>query len=551
MARTAELVGTAEMVGTAGRRAVGIAARAGVRVGRVIPSFFRTLSARILVGFALLILTFGAIMIWIVAYMNDLRSEIEVIRTRYLLLTISAKDLASQQIALHSYLHDELSDEATPTMVSRRLQRLRDGRGELLGRVISTIESMHGLPRNHGDAVTRYLDRCIGMRRTVENLDPIYRTLLEVPPIKRTIGANPPVADPARLAAAVAARDQLIDSEARLLGATRDLADGLRSRTERIAENLEYNARRLRVFTGAMGVVAVLAGLMITAWVTLSLRPLVRLRAAARLVASGDYASRIEEGGPAEVADLAREFNAMGRAVEERERELVRSERLAAIGKMAAMITHEVRNPLSSIGLNAELLDEELGDLVGGSGEEARSICRAITREVDRLTAITEEYLSLARLPKPRLAPTSVAALVTDLGRFIEGALAKRSVALVIDVGDEARSAMADEGQIRQALLNVLRNATEAVASRGGGRVAIRTRATDARVTIEVVDDGPGIPAELRERLFEPFVSTKDGGTGLGLAITHQIVKDHGGSIQVSSDTSGTTFTIDLPLAPG
>jgi two-component system NtrC family sensor kinase len=517
----------------------------------VVPAFLRTLSARILVGFALLILTFGATMIWIVAYVNDLRSEIEVIRTRYLKLTIAAKDLASQQVALHSYLLDELPDEANPKQVVRRLHRLRDSRDDLLGRVVTTLESMRGLPRNHGEAMARYLERCAGMQRTVAQLEPIYTTLQVVPPIRRTLDANPPIADAAQLQASVHARDQLLDAEARLLGAVRDLADGLRSRTERIAENLEYNARRLRVFTGAMGVVAVLAGLMVTAWVRASLRPLVRLRTAARRVAAGDYASRIEEQGPAEVSDLAREFNAMGLAVEERERELVRSERLAAVGKMAAMITHEVRNPLSSIGLNAELLEDELGELTGGAGEEARSICRAITREVDRLTAITEEYLSLARLPKPRLAAGSASALVDDLARFVREDLASRAVELAVEHGALARPALMDEAQIRQALLNLVRNAAEAVAGQGGGHVWMRTRGTDTRVAIDVVDDGPGIPAELRERLFDPFVSTKDGGTGLGLAVTHQIVKDHGGAIHVTSSAGvGTTFTIELPAAP-
>ncbi len=516
----------------------------------MVPAFLRTLSARILVGFALLILTFGATMIWIVAYMNDLRAEIEVIRTGYLRLTIAAKDLSGQQVMLHAYLHDELPDEATPTMVVRRLHRIRDSRDDLLDRVIATLESMHELPRNHGDAAARYLERCIGMRRTIAQLEPVYTTLLAVPPINRMIKADPPLVAPEPLQAAVRAREQLLEGEARLLGAMRDLADGLRHRTEKIALNLEYNAQRLRVFTGAMGVIAVLAGLMVTAWVTVSLRPLVRLRTAARLVAAGDYASRIEERGPAEVADLAREFNAMGLAVEERERELVRSERLAAVGKMAAMITHEVRNPLSSIGLNAELLEEELGELAGGAGEEARSICRAITREVDRLTAITEEYLSLARLPKPRLAASSAGALVDDLARFVRDDLATRQVILAVEHADGVPNAMMDEAQIRQALLNLVRNAAEAVASKGGGHVWMRTRGTETRVMIDVVDDGPGIPTELRERLFDPFVSTKEGGTGLGLAVTHQIVKDHSGAIQIASSAgTGTTFTIELPTA--
>lgn len=510
------------------------------------PAFLRTLSARILAGFAVLILVFGATMIWIVAYMNDLRSEIEVIRTRYLKLTIVSKDLAGQQQMLFAYLRDEMAGEGTPTMVSRRLHRLRNARGDLIVRLTTTLDGMRDLPRGHGAAVRRYLDRVDAMGRTIDGLGVTYDALLAAPPIERSLATAPPAVEPTRLQAGLAAKERLLEAEHRLFQSMGELADQLRVRTERIAENLEYNASRLRLYTGIMGLVAVLVGLLVTAWVTMSLRPLGRLRSASRRIAAGEYGSRIDERGPAEVADLAREFNAMGRAVEERERELVRSERLAAVGKMAAMITHEVRNPLSSIALNTELLEEELAAAPG----EARDICRAITREVDRLTAITEEYLSFARLPKPRLAAGSLVTLVDDLVRFVREDLAARKVAIHVAHATEVPAARCDEGQIRQALLNLVRNAAEAVSGQGGGQVWVRTGARDEVVTVEVQDDGPGIAPELRDRLFDPFVSTKDGGTGLGLALTHQIIKDHGGAIEVASTPgAGATFTLSLPRA--
>jgi signal transduction histidine kinase len=287
---------------------------------------------------------------------------------------------------------------------------------------------------------------------------------------------------------------------------------------------------------------------MVTIWVVITLRPLRRLRDAARRVAAGEYGSRIAEKGPAEVKDLARELNSMAHAVQERERELVRSERLAAVGKMAAMITHEVRNPLSSIGLNTELLDDELSE----NQKEARELVQAIHREVDRLTAITEEYLTFARMPKPKPAPEAVNTLVGSLVGFVRPDLAVKGVKLEVDLADGDPIAQIDAAQIRQCLINLVRNASEAVVTKGGGTVTLRTRrAAGDRVTIEVQDDGPGIAPDVLPRMFDPFFSTKEGGSGLGLALTQQIVKDHGGDLSVESTVGrGTTFTVSVPAKP-
>jgi signal transduction histidine kinase len=289
-------------------------------------------------------------------------------------------------------------------------------------------------------------------------------------------------------------------------------------------------------------------GVLMTIWVVITLRPLHQLREAARRVAAGDYGSRIVERGPAEVSDLAREFNSMGRAIEERERELVRSERLAAVGKMAAMITHEVRNPLSSIGLNTELLEDELAD--NDELGEAKQLCRSIHREVDRLTQITEEYLAFSRLPKPKIAREAVNTLVRALADFVREDLAAKKVELVVDLSGSDPHALIDAAQVRQCLINLVRNASEAVVVNGGGKVVLRTRKLDQRVVIAVEDDGVGVPSEVLPRLFDPFFSTKDNGSGLGLALTQQIVKDHGGDVSVDSVVGkGTTFTVSVPAA--
>src|SRR6185503_12252129 len=171
---------------------------------------------------------------------------------------------------------------------------------------------------------------------------------------------------------------------------------------------------------------------LVTAWVVITLRPLRRLREASRRVAAGEYGSRIDEKGPAEVEELAREFNAMGRAVQEREAELKRTERLTAAADVAKVISHELRNPLSSISLNCELLHDELD----GSSDEARDLVRKIHHEIDRLTAMTDQYLAYGGRPKPTLAPTAINTLVGELASFMREDLAAKNIKVVVELAD-------------------------------------------------------------------------------------------------------------------
>jgi len=333
------------------------------------------------------------------------------------------------------------------------------------------------------------------------------------------------------------------DGERKFSQLTVNLTDSLQTNVTGRTKDLENAQHFVRFVAIGLGVIAIAIAVMISIWVVITLRPLRRLRDAAKRIAAGDYASRIDDRGPSEVAELAREFNSMARAIEERERELVRSERLAAVGKLSAMITHEIRNPLSAIGLNAELLDDELSD-----NAEGRALCQAIHKEVDRLTAITEEYLSFGKLPKPKIASEHVNGLVDALASFVREDLAQKQVELVVDLADNDPIALVDSAQLRQCLVNLVRNAAEAVTSKGGGRVTMRTRRAGDRVVIEVEDTGVGIAPEVLPRLFDTFFSTKEGGSGLGLALTQQIVKDHGGDLSVESAVGkGTTFTVSIP----
>lgn len=223
---------------------------------------------------------------------------------------------------------------------------------------------------------------------------------------------------------------------------------------------------------------------------------------------------------------------------------LIQTERLAAMGRMAAHVTHEVRNPLSSIGLNVEMLADEIGD----AGPEATALLRAVEREIDRLTAVTEEYLRLARLPAPRLEAESLGEIAEEVGRFVAREMEASSTRLRVEIEPDLPLVAADEPQIRQALLNLLRNAREAMVD--GGEVGLEARAVEGGVELRVIDGGVGIAPEQRAHIFDLFYSTKERGTGIGLSLTQQIVQAHGGRIRCDDALGGgTVFAMWFPPA--
>jgi signal transduction histidine kinase len=216
---------------------------------------------------------------------------------------------------------------------------------------------------------------------------------------------------------------------------------------------------------------------------------------------------------------------------------------------MAAHVTHEVRNPLSAIGLNAELLEEELAR--SGSADSALGMVRAIGREVERLTKVTQSYLSLARQPQPEFGAVDVGGVAREVVDFHRPEAEASSARLECDVAEGLPAISADAGQIRQVLTNLLRNALEAVADRPERVVRVEVRAERGGVELAVRDTGPGIAEEARARLFEPFFTTKTQGTGIGLAGSQQIAVAHRGTLTCDpSQGVGTCFRLWLPGGP-
>ena len=219
---------------------------------------------------------------------------------------------------------------------------------------------------------------------------------------------------------------------------------------------------------------------------------------------------------------------------------LIHTERLAAIGRMASHVTHEVRNPLSSIGLNVEMLADEV------EGAEAIALLRAIQLEIDRLTSITEEYLRLARLPAPHREAEDLGGLIDSVVAFLRREMDAAQVTLDVKIDADLPYVAVDEAQIRQALLNLLKNAREAMPD--GGVIRVRVELDGDEVRVIVADQGNGIDSKEREHIFDLFYTTKVGGTGLGLPLTQQIVAAHGGRITcVPAAGGGTAFEIHFP----
>ena len=304
--------------------------------------------------------------------------------------------------------------------------------------------------------------------------------------------------------------------------------------------------RSVQLLVG-LGLLTLLVGVTTSLYARRVLAPLSAVTARAKAVARGDLTPREVVATNDEIGELATTFEGMVAAIQRARAELVQAERLATIGKMAAHITHEIRNPLSAIGLNLELLEEEVAE----SGEqESIALCAAIKSEVERLSRIAEQYLSVARRPRPRLLRERVDDLVRELLAFIVPELDRAGVTSRIEIEDDVPEVDLDESQLRQALINLVRNAREAMPR--GGVIAVGVVRAGPSVEIRVDDEGAGVPAELRASIFDPFFTTKQRGTGLGLAVTREIVEAHGGSIHCEPRAEGgTRFRIVLPIPTG
>jgi len=227
---------------------------------------------------------------------------------------------------------------------------------------------------------------------------------------------------------------------------------------------------------------------------------------------------------------------------EEMLRRVLRAERLAAVGTMAAGLAHEVRNPLNSAALQLTVLERRLER--GEGVDRTVPIARIIKGEIDRLDRLVRDFLAFAKPNPLDPRPVDLAELLRAVRELIAPEAEAARVLVTVDAPSSTRPASGDAERLRQVLLNLTRNAVEAMQAQGG-HLILRARNTQSTVTIEVEDDGPGFSESLP--VFDAFFTTKDQGTGLGLALVHRIVTDHGGTIQVESRPGRTCFAVSLP----
>ena len=350
-----------------------------------------------------------------------------------------------------------------------------------------------------------------------------------------------------------------------------------------VDESLATSERQL--FAGLIGTVVALLGLTwLLVW-QFVLRPVGELTAAAPLLASGDFSARVPDRSADELGELARAWNHMAvrlgaahaelnewghrleQRVDDKTRELADAharmllvEKMASLGKLAAIVAHELNNPLAGIATYARLLRRRQAEAAAAAGGEPAAAAPQGAADTERILKLVEEeamrcgnivrnLLLFSRTPGARIAPEEIAPIVERVAMLVRHQFELQDVELRQELAPGLPRLPCDGAQMQQMLLALTMNALEATP--GGGKVTIAADTVDDRLRLRVSDTGRGIEAEHLPHVFEPFYTTKESGAGvgLGLAVVYGIVERHGGTIDVASTPGvGTTFTAYLPL---
>ncbi len=493
----------------------------------------RPVAARILLSYATILFVFVVAAGWSLWAQRSSAREAALMRDGYLPLSLSLRDLVANQDTWNTQLN-HITTARNPA--DKRVwfeTAISIGRPKKLAEVRADIERAF----EAGDEHTR----AIGEELRAE-VSRIERFLAEDEPLVSRLFDRLAQKDEIR---AQELRDELVTRGSRAKRRLSELERRVEDNVDALLDQARDRERLALGLLGALVVLTLLVGILMALYARRVLMPLSVVTARAEAVADGDLTPREVLRSDDELGELSATFEGMVEAIARANTRLLASERLATIGKMAAHVTHEVRNPLSSIALNLELLEEELSD----EDQESRALVRAISREVERLSALSGQYLSMTRRQHLELGKKNAGDLVEEACDFMRGDLSRHGVELDVHVQDGPLDVHLDESQLKQALFNLIRNAREAMPD--GGAIGVLVRPHQEGIEVRVQDEGPGIDPLAAESLFDPFFTTKRHGTGLGLAVTKQVVAGHGGRIWYEARSPrGSCFCIVLPKTP-
>lgn len=491
----------------------------------------RTVATRILYSYLLVLTLFAGASTWSVVTFRQALSEAALLRQGYLPLALSLRDLVSNQDTWNSQLN-HVTTARNPTDARVWFDTaLAIGRPKTLGEVKGKLERALFATAREGRVARGELLGDLARARHLMDGD---ATLLAAMffSLERGDTEN-----------AEARRDELVRAGLRVQRTLSSLERRVTVHIDGLVGEAKIRERTALIVLTILGVVTLLVGVLMALYARRVLRPLTQVIRRADSVAAGDLRAHEPLDTGDEIGELSVTFESMVTAIADAREKVLASERLAAIGKMAAHVTHEVRNPLSSIALNLDLLEEELnrGD------EEALALVQAIGKEVARLSRLSDQYLSMARRKAPDLEKCDIGAIVRSSAEFMRAEVEGVGLTLSVQIEANLPWTLADEGQMRQVIFNLVRNAREAMPE--GGDIEVSVASGDEALILRVADTGPGVPAEEVARLFDPFFTTKSHGTGLGLAVTRQILTAHGAKLSYEARLPrGSIFSMSLPI---
>lgn len=476
------------------------------------------------------------------------------------------QDLArSVKTVMRSQANAMAADDALARAVEARDER---GVKQELARLFAQNQGLVSLSVRDGERVLASVDRGRPLDPKKENRMEVARAIGRGAPGgpagPRPASSNAPDDEgpPASLDDDVAEGPELLA----VFGAEKARFDELSEASEFVENYHRIERRREADERGYVLMFAVLLGFTILAAVgvgsllarTVS-RRVVGLERATQRVATGDLSVRVPEAGNDEISALARAFNRMLAEVEQSRARIEYLQRISAWQEMARRLAHEIKNPLTPI----QLAVQDIHRRYDGREPEYRKLLdttlEVVEDEVGTLRRLVGEFSDFARLPHAELERADLAAFLRELAdkplfadderRTDPDARLGETIDIEFEVPDGGAFVEMDRQMLRRVVINLVRNAMQAIGRAGGsGRVLVRLGTDAGDLVLDVEDSGPGIPDDLREAVFDPYVTTRTDGTGLGLAIVKKIVVEHGGSIHASrSELGGAKLRVRLP----